>query len=325
MTFRRFAPTLVLVALGLATLAPAGASAASVAARGTTLNVAAKPGETNLLSVTPSGGRFLVKDAGTAPITDGDGAGGCSVGPTGASCAATGITRVIVRAGDGDDRATVTTPTDDLLTGGDGADLLRAEAGRDDLFGEAGADTLLGGSENDRLDGGTEADVLSGGPGKDQASYGSRSESVEVTINNAADDGSSLDGGTPQDNVKADIERVTGGSADDTLVGNSANNLLVGGPGNDMLRGSAGTDTLAAGAGQRPARRRGRGRRHPRRGRRAGPRRVFVAHRVGPCRPRRRRRRRRGPRAGQRPFRRRGPDRRRGERPTGRRRRRQSA
>ena len=193
MTFRRFAPTLVLVALGLATLAPAGASAASVAARGATLTVAAAPGETNLLLVTPSGGRFLVKDAGAAPITDGDGAGGCSVGPRRARAArrrrspgwsSAPATATIARR--------LTTPTDDLLTGGAGADLLRAEAGSANPSRGRCRHPCSGGSENDRLDGGTEADVLSGGPGnRTLATYGSRSEPVEVTINNAADDGSS--------------------------------------------------------------------------------------------------------------------------------------
>ncbi len=114
-----------------------------------------------------------------------------------------------MRAGDGDDQVIVTTPTDDRLTGGSGADLLRTDAGVDQLFGEAGADTLQGGTENDTLDGGAEADVLSGGTGSDVVSYRQRTEPIVVKLNNLADDGSALDGSGVRDNVRADVERIS--------------------------------------------------------------------------------------------------------------------
>ncbi|OAQ14248.1 hcalcium-binding protein [Bibersteinia trehalosi Y31] len=45
------------------------------------------------------------------------------------------------------------------------------------------------------------------------------------------------------------IENVTGGDFNDTLIGNNANNVLVGGKGNDVLKGLKGNDVLVAGLG----------------------------------------------------------------------------
>src|SRR5205814_5050102 len=52
------------------------------------------------------------------------------------------------------------------------------------------------------------------------------------------------------DNVATDIDRVLGGSGDDTLTGDSYANTLNGNGGNDRLDGGRGADTLVGGDGR---------------------------------------------------------------------------
>ena len=198
------------------------------------------------MTVGVSGLVYVVRDPG-ATLVDGDGAGGCQVIAARVECPAAGITDTTVNTRDGDDTATISTPTADLLLGGDGADLLRAGDGVDTIRGQAGTDTVQGGDGNDILDGGTEADRFDGGLGRDLATYAARTEKLDVTINNKADDGSNLDGG--HDNVRADVERVTGGSGADRLTGSANDDVLTGGAGNDSLRGASGVDRLLGGDG----------------------------------------------------------------------------
>lgn len=169
------------------------------------------------------------------------------------------------------------------LTGGFGNDRLTGQAGADQLFGQSGDDVLSGGLGVDRLDGGerndtlsggdeadtliggpgpiddvdgaiSDADVLIGGAGADTADYSARTVRVVVDLDNAADDGVSGEG----DNVRGDVENVTGGGGDDTLTGNeTANGLsgrggddrLVGAGGGDLLVGSLGADSMHGGNG----------------------------------------------------------------------------
>ena len=100
------------------------------------------------------------------------------------------------------------------------------------------------------LEGGAAGDVHSGGAGTDTADYSARTYAVTADIDGAADDGETAEA----DNVRPDVERLVGGSADDTLVGNAGANVLDGGDGDDSLdpgRGAAdeligagGTDTV---------------------------------------------------------------------------------
>jgi Ca2+-binding RTX toxin-like protein len=147
---------------------------------------------------------------------------------------------------------------DDHLTGGPGVERLLGGAGEDTLDGLGAADTLIGGPDDDELNGGDGsdtfvadaagdgADTYNGGSSTfDEVSYAARSAAVTVDPDGVADDGSSGEG----DDVRADVEWVTGGTGNDWLVGSAAANLLTGGPGNDFLSGHAGNDTLLAGAG----------------------------------------------------------------------------
>ncbi len=147
----------------------------------------------------------------------------------------------------------------DRLDGGTGVDRLLGGDGDDRLFGASDNDVLDGGEGSDHLDGGEGADAFAGGAGFDRVSYESRSEPLNVSVDDASNDGAVGEG----DNVGTDVEAVDGGSGpdvlvaapsgtslaggagDDTLVGQDGADDLHGGPGNDALRGGRGADALS--------------------------------------------------------------------------------
>jgi Ca2+-binding RTX toxin-like protein len=147
---------------------------------------------------------------------------------------------------------------DDELIGGPGNDVLQGGAGNDRLdFPQpgsqedrtAGNDTLDGGPGDDQLNGGPagdtqDPDILLGGDGTDTADFRDRSAPLKIDLDGTPDDGQSGE----HDNVEADVERVIGGSDDDTLVGSDAANFLDGRNGDDRLYGVGGDDTLAGGS-----------------------------------------------------------------------------
>ncbi|HWM10313.1 MAG TPA: calcium-binding protein [Solirubrobacteraceae bacterium] len=147
---------------------------------------------------------------------------------------------------------------DDTLVGGALVDTLWGGPGADTLQGEAGNDVLNGEDGDDTLDGGAGGDTHAGGAGHDTADYEARIASVTVDLDGAADDGETAEA----DNVRPDVERVLGGSGDDTLTGNNAVNVLDGGAGNDLLDpgrgagdqaiGGADTDTVTYGTRTAP-------------------------------------------------------------------------
>jgi Ca2+-binding RTX toxin-like protein len=104
----------------------------------------------------------------------------------------------------------VGTPADDIIVGGDEADVLR---------GRAGEDRMLGGRGDDRLEGNQAGDRLFGGP-DDDALFG---------------------------NLGAD--RLFGQGGDDTLAGGFGADLIQGGAGDDELNGGPGVDRMRGGAG----------------------------------------------------------------------------
>jgi Ca2+-binding RTX toxin-like protein len=158
---------------------------------------------------------------------------------------------------------------DDVLTGDGDANRLDGGAGEDTVNGGGGSDALLGGVETfgppktDTLNGdeGADvyvassgmgshdgADVFSGGPGTDLADYTQRQSTVTVTLaDDTANDGQSGE----SDNIKSDVEDVTGGQGGDTLTGDDDPNRLSGGPlsGADTINGGGGDDTLSGGFG----------------------------------------------------------------------------
>ena len=116
-----------------------------------------------------------------------------------------------------------------------------------------------GGDDTITLTFGTGRDIVSGGAGVDGVTYAGRfgigfpgQAGVNVSLNDVADDGDPNidppDSTAPGegDNVKADVENVTGTKREDVLVGNSSRNRLDGGEAKDTLTGGSGEDALMA-------------------------------------------------------------------------------
>lgn len=163
-----------------------------------------------------------------------------------------------VFAGAGNDRVTLVSPSETVIAGGagndtlrlgDGGGQLRGDAGNDlltggasgdDLLGGPGDDTLRGGGGDDSLAGFAGRDDLSGGEGQDRHSYPGVAVNMLIALNNVADDG----GPGERDNIRDDIEIVSGGDGDDLIHGSDGNEFLDGGGGSDTLIGLGGNDYL---------------------------------------------------------------------------------
>ena len=129
-----------------------------------------------------------------------------------------------------------------LFTGtGTGNDLSNS------LTGSFGADTLLGGLGNDTLKGTLGNDTLDGGAGADWADFSDKTSAVIVTLNGGVVATVTV-GDLIEDNVR-NIEKVKGGSGDDTLTGDALRNTLLGGLGVDILSGGGDRDFLSGGPG----------------------------------------------------------------------------
>ena len=135
---------------------------------------------------------------------------------------------------------------DDTLHGGVGDDTLQGGRFNDKLFGEEGDDTLNGQYDCDLLDGGAGADSMEGGDGFvscDAVSYASRTDAITVTLDNVANDGADSNGdGTPDEGDNVHVQRVLGGSGNDSFEGDNAFNTFCGGGGNDTLDGAGDGD-----------------------------------------------------------------------------------
>jgi len=242
----------VLLCLSLVVLAaPASASAATLTKSGSTLTYTATAAKTN--QVTFSGGSSTVTVTRAADDNDPITPSGCSPGGGGYTC--TGISQVVVDAGDGDDLVTATglTPAaqisggagNDSLRGGNGADTIGGGDGDDYLEGADGNDVLDGGAGDDQLTPGAGTDKVTGGPGIDKAFYNAAA-ATSLTLDGVANDGVAGE----NDAIDADVEDVQAdGSAPVTMVGSAGPNALSSGDGNDTVAGGDGGDTIDTGAG----------------------------------------------------------------------------
>jgi Ca2+-binding RTX toxin-like protein len=114
----------------------------------------------------------------------------------------------------------------------------------ENVFGGAGSDQITGNSSANVLRGGAGSDTLDGGSGSDTADYAyltAASSGINVTLDSAGS--ASVDGGAGDQDRLLNIENVSGGDGNDTIVGNADANILSGGRGNDILDGSGGSDT----------------------------------------------------------------------------------
>jgi hypothetical protein len=143
----------------------------------------------------------------------------------------------------------------DILNGGTGADNLSATAGNDFISGGEGNDTLNGGTGDDNITENEPSfgalngdDTINGGDGFDKVNYSSRNRSLRITLDGVANDGGIVVGGTSEaDNVRADVEGVTGGKLADGIAGSNGDDVLRGMGGDDAIKGLAGDDTLDGG------------------------------------------------------------------------------
>ena len=142
------------------------------------------------------------------------------------------------------------------FSGRGGDDLLVGRGGNDQLYGGAGNDDLEGGKGNDLLNGGVGNDTLNGGAGNDTVSYANAAPDGakgELVASGFGDVSVNLTTGTATGamgtDTLANIENVTGGHGNDTLIGNAGRNALSGGAGNDLLQGAGGPDVLLLGEG----------------------------------------------------------------------------
>jgi Ca2+-binding RTX toxin-like protein len=161
---------------------------------------------------------------------------------------------------------------DDTLNGRAGGDVIDGGPGNDTMNGDEDNDTLKAGPGNDTYNGGTGsdgfgstsdpaapdgADVYNGGAGTDSLfNLRTRLKPVRVSLDGVANDGedTNLDGIAEEaDNVKADVENVQLGHANDVFNASTApgtvNRNITGFEGNDAITGSLAADYVDAGIG----------------------------------------------------------------------------
>ncbi len=154
-----------------------------------------------------------------------------------------GVTRIYVNAGAGNDQITLdgTVDVPATILGGDGNDTLRGGNGPNTISGGAGNDWIYGGDGADSLSGDAGDDVIFGGKGNDTLSGGDGNDQI------AGDEGDDLIyGGSGDDRLWGDHQPVSESTPDTTTNGN---NTIFGGDGNDQILGGSGNDSLDGGDG----------------------------------------------------------------------------
>jgi hypothetical protein len=137
-----------------------------------------------------------------------------------------------------------------LGDGNDAVDLSRA--GIVSSPGLVGPNLLSGGTGDDGFAGGPGADIFDGGDGVDTVDYSARTVPLGVTVGcNSTGFFCGPDGQNGEnDDVQNSIERVFGGSANDSMSAGASARILDGRGGNDFLVGSSsGVDVLVGGTG----------------------------------------------------------------------------
>lgn len=148
-----------------------------------------------------------------------------------------------------------TIPLPSTLKGGPGDDVLTGGGGSDNLIGDAGDDTLRGSGGNDiylfDTDVALGSDTIDeSGGGFDTLDFGATT-TRPVRLNLGVAARQFVNAGLKLTiSAKNALEKVIGGSRNDTLTGNSRGNVLTGNAGHDILVGNGGNDRLAGGAGR---------------------------------------------------------------------------
>jgi acid phosphatase type 7 len=210
------------------------------------LSYFADPSQANDVRVSLSGSTYTITDPAFPGMGDTDGAGGCTVSGSTATCPASGVSLIRVETRDRDDRVLVAAATDSVLLGGDGNDTLTSDGGKDQLEGSNGNDALDGGANDDLLDGGVGNDSMAGGAGGDTADYSTASSAVTVNLGITTPQAT---GGSGTETL-TDIENVEGTPGNDNLTGSNASNVLNGYSGADTFNSRDSVwDTVNCGPG----------------------------------------------------------------------------
>lgn len=181
-------------AVGSAQSAPA-----TVYLSGETLRHIATDGQTNVVTISNSGSRLVVKDA--AGLTAGE---GCTqTNATTVSC--TLPNTFVLDLKDGNDVLTNNSSVRIFAYGGPGNDVLNGGTADEGLFGDDGNDVVNGNGGSDFLNGGAGNDVIAGGAGDDQ-------------IDDSAGD-----------------DTINGGAGDDRIQENGGRDTINGDAGNDTI------------------------------------------------------------------------------------------
>ncbi len=129
----------------------------------------------------------------------------------------------------------------DVISGNDQANWLQGGAGDDSLIGGGGSDTLWGGEGNDELrNSGAGSHFFDGGAGINTVSYDGFASTLNLSLSRT--DGNSNGAGGAE--FFSNIQNLSGGTQNDTLIGDGQANTLRGAAGNDNLSGLAGNDVL---------------------------------------------------------------------------------
>ena len=128
------------------------------------------------------------------------------------------------------------------VLGGPGDDTLTGDTGPNFLSGGSGDDTIVGGAGDDTIAGGSGDDTIAGGAGSDE--FDEHRSTADVAVDLTA--GTAV--GIGSDRL-AEIENVTTGYGDDSIVGDTRVNRLDAGSGDDSLSGGWGDDELVGGPG----------------------------------------------------------------------------
>jgi Ca2+-binding RTX toxin-like protein len=124
------------------------------------------------------------------------------------------------------------------VDGGPGSQVIGGGLDSDSIDGGAGDDTLFDGGGSDTAPTGGN-DLLVGGAGEDSTNYGRGPDvPMTVTLDLQGNDGQPGEA----DNVQ--VENISTGDGDDTIVGDAAANQLIAFGGADSISAGAGNDTL---------------------------------------------------------------------------------
>lgn len=129
--------------------------------------------------------------------------------------------------------------------GSDGADQLGGLGGDDTQHGGGGADLLNGDSGDDTIDGGSGDDAVNGGIGRDTLNGGAGNDNIkggadrDPALPDVPDDESNdvIDGDDGDDTIDADF-------GDDDIDGGAGNDVIVAGPGSDTAEGEGDEDII---------------------------------------------------------------------------------